>query len=150
MNCKKVNILFDDYLNEKISGKFKSEFEDHINNCTVCKENLKLYNALNNYIENDKLNFSNSNLYDSIKSGIQKNGKTLHLITWKSKILVYAAASVIAFLSIFSGYLMGNSFSSKLIKESNTVSMEEQLFDDDLNFDLLSDNNYDYEININK
>lgn len=136
MKCKAIHSKMIFYLENDLSKQERASFEDHLHNCSSCKEILQEMQQTLSVIETEKQVRPNPFAMTRIKAKIESH-KDKHRIVLPqiqlTKTFRIAAAVVIFLIAGFSGVVLGNKYISNKIATSENSEYEylaEQYFPD--------------------
>lgn len=138
MECKKANILFDEYINNQLNPQQLNSMRMHLENCQACNAALNAYKEVVQFIQRDRQLDENIDLFASIEDQIKVKTLSKDNSLFKSTI-TYVAASIVLLLSVLGGHLIGNAITGNNNAITSELSLSEELFAEDLNLDFFNE-----------
>lgn len=87
--CKKIAELIDEYLNDELNEEIKKNFENHINQCQACKDELQFAKAIQKAVKESKLPDAPEDFIVRVHTAIDKE-KIIELPQKKTKQIIFA------------------------------------------------------------
>lgn len=114
MECKNIEILLWNLIDNKLDINTKNEILNHLKNCSVCKQKYILLLNVNEIIENQRCTSINPFIETRILQKIEKEKKTKY-----QKILQPALIAILILFSVFVGNKTANFITYQTQKSSN-------------------------------
>ncbi|MBN1252474.1 MAG: zf-HC2 domain-containing protein [Bacteroidales bacterium] len=144
MKCKEVNKELIFYTDNNLSKEKKQAIENHLKTCAHCRNLYNVFKESFEIIEKEKIKELDSFFYSHLSEKINQIENKKEKVIWLKSKQVYfqaIAASLIIFLSIYSGIFLGT---TNLDKSANYTNSEDyELFAESYNLNQNTKSTYE-------
>jgi len=73
LNCREIQLYLDDYLADRLKSDFRSQIEEHLKSCEICREELEQTSILLDIVKADKVPNPGDKYWDNLETTILSN-----------------------------------------------------------------------------